>query len=195
MLANADHGSPKIAQTVSVRLWDRPSRAGGRLRGMPRAPGRQHMAELKRLEARLTEGQMRKLDNIARATGLNRTDVLRLLIANAFVDAEGMREGSTVLLDTATMAGLLRQIRAVGNNLNQATHTLNRIARAVDGLSRDRTAVLDVMEALAGVRYLLGGFEAANEAVREAAEAVSGRPGLFLGKTDAEATNRAPSAS
>lgn len=153
------------------------------------------MAELKRLEARLTKGQMAKLDNIARATGLNRTDVLRLLIANASVDAEGMREGSTVLLDTATMAGLLRQTRAVGNNLNQATHALNRIAKAVDGLSRDRTAFLDVMEALAGVRYLLGGFEAANEAVREAAEAVSGRPGLFLGRTDAEATNRAPSAS
>lgn len=51
------------------------------------------------------------------------------------------------------------------------------------------------MEALAGVRYLLGSFEAANEAVREAAEAVSGRPGLFLGRTEAEATNRAPSAS
>lgn len=153
------------------------------------------MAELKRLEARLTEGQMAKLDNIARATGLNRTDVLRLLIANAFVESEGMREGTTVLLDTATMAGLLRQTRAVGNNLNQATHALNRIASAVDGLSRDRTAVLDVMEALAGVRYLLSGFEAANEAVREAAEVVSGRPGLFLGRTDAEATNRAPSAS
>ena len=153
------------------------------------------MTQLKRLEARLTEGQMRKLDNIARATGLNRTDVLRLLIANAFVDAEGMREGSTVLLDTATMAGLLRQTRAVGNNLNQAAHALNRIAKAVDGLSRDRTAVLDVMEALAGVRYLLGSFEAANEAVREAAQAVSWRPGLFLGRTDAEATNRAPSAS
>ena len=140
------------------------------------------MAELKRLEARLTEGQMAKLDNIARATGLNRTDVLRLLIANAFVDAEGMREGSTVVLDTATMAGLLQQTRAVGNNLNQATHALNRIAKAVDGLSRDRTAALDVMEAL-------------NAAVREAAEAVSGRPGLFLGRTEAEATNRAPSAS
>ena len=79
------------------------------------------MAELKRLEARLTEGQMRKLDNIARATGLNRTDVLRLLIANAFVDAEGMHAGATVVLDTATMAGLLRQTRAVGNNLNQTT--------------------------------------------------------------------------
>jgi hypothetical protein len=51
------------------------------------------------------------------------------------------------------------------------------------------------MEALAGVRYLLGGFEAANDTVREAAEAVSGSPGLFLGRTDAEATNRAPSAS
>ena len=153
------------------------------------------MAELKRLEARLTEGQMRKLGNIAATTGLNRTDVLRLLIANAFVDAEGVRKGSTVLLDTATMAGLLRQTRAVGNNLNQVTHALNRIAMAVDGLSRDRTAVLDVMEALAGVRYLLSGFEAANEAVREAAEAVSGCPGLFLGRTDAEATNRAPSAS
>ena len=64
------------------------------------------MAELKRLEARLTKGQMAELDNIARATGLNRTDVLRLLIANAYVDAEGMREGATVVLDAATMAGL-----------------------------------------------------------------------------------------
>ena len=153
------------------------------------------MAELKRLEARLTEGQMAKLDNLAKVTGLNRTDVLRLLIANAFVDAEGMREGSTVVLDTAIMAGLLRQTRAVGNNLNQATHALNRIAKAVDGLSRDRTAALDVMEALAGVRYLLEGFEAVNAAVRESAEAVSGRPGLFLGRTEAEATNRARSAS
>ena len=153
------------------------------------------MAELKRLEARLTEYQMAKLDNIAMATGLNRTDVLRLLIANAFVDAEGTCEGSTVVLDTATMAGLLRQTRAVGNNLNQATHTLNRIARAVDGFSRDRTAVLDVMEALAGVGPPPRGWEPAPEAGRAAAAAVSGRPGLFLGKTDAEATNRAPSAS
>ena len=153
------------------------------------------MAQLKRLEARLTDGQMAKLDNIERATGLNRTDVLRLLIANAFVDAEGMREGTTVVLDTATMARLLRQTRAIGNNLNQATHALNRIAKAVDGLSRDRTAALDVMEALAGVRYLLERFEAANAAVREAAEAVSGRPGLFLDRTDAEATNRASDAS
>lgn len=45
------------------------------------------MADLRRLEARLTEGQMAKLDDISRDTGLNRTDVLRLLIANAFVDA------------------------------------------------------------------------------------------------------------
>ena len=148
------------------------------------------MPELKRLEARLTEYQMAKLDNIAMATGLNRTDVLRLLIANAFVDAEGTREGSTVVLDTATMASLLQQTRAVGNNLNQATHALNRIARAVDGLSRDRTAVLDVIEALTGVRFLLQGFEGANAAMREAAEALSGRHGLFLGKIEAEASNR-----
>ena len=148
------------------------------------------MAELKRLEARLTEGQMAKLDNIARDTGLNRTDVLRLLIANAFVDADGTREGTTVVLDLVTMTRLLRQTRAIGNNLNQATHALNRIARATEGLTGDRTAVLDVMEALAGVRYLLQGFEGANEAVREAAEALSGRAGIFLRRHDAEATNR-----
>ena len=85
---------------------------------------------------------------------------------------------------------ILRQVRAMGNNLNQATHALNKIARAVEGLSQDRTAVLDVMEALADIRYLLQGFEGANSAVREAAEALSGRPGLFLGRTDAVATNR-----
>ena len=145
------------------------------------------MTQLKRLEARLTEGQMTKLDNISRHTGLNRTDVLRLLIANAFVDAEGTHKDSTVVLDTVTLARLLRQVRAIGNNLNQATHALNKIARAVEGLSRDRTAVLDVMEALADIRYLLQGFEGANLAVREAAEALSGRPGLFLGRTDAVA--------
>ena len=46
------------------------------------------------------------------------------------------------------------------------------------------------MEALADIRYLLQGFEGANSAVREAAEALSGRPGLFLSRTDAVATNR-----
>ena len=148
------------------------------------------MTQLRRLEARLTEGQMAKLDDISRSTGLNRTDVLRLLIANAFVDADGTREGTTVVLDLVTMTRLLRQTRAIGNNLNQATHALNRIARATEGLTGDRTAVLDVMEALAGVRYLLQGFEGANDAVREAAEALSGRAGIFLRRHDAEATNR-----
>ena len=72
MFANADHGSPETAQAVSIRIWARPI-TGGHLRGMPRATGRQHMAELKRLEARLTEGQMEKLDNIEIATGFNHT--------------------------------------------------------------------------------------------------------------------------
>ena len=148
------------------------------------------MAQLKRLEARLTEDQMAKLDDIARVTGLNRTDVLRLLIANATVDSDGMRKGTTVVLDLITMARLLKQTRAIGNNLNQATRALNRIAKATEELTGDRTAVLDVMESLAGVRYLLQGFERANMVVREVAEAMSGRPGIFLGRYEAEATNR-----
>ena len=94
---------------------------------------------------------MAKLDNISRLTGLKRSDVLRLLIANAFVDAEGTHDDSTVTLDTITLARILRQVRTIGNNLNQATHVLNGTTRAVEVLSQDRTAALDVMEGLAGV--------------------------------------------
>jgi len=94
------------------------------------------------------------------------------------------------VLDLTPMARLLQQTRAIGNNLNQATRALNRIAKATEELAGDRTAVLDVMEALAGVRYLLQGFERANMFVREVAEAMSGRPGIFLGRFEAEATNR-----
>ena len=146
------------------------------------------MGELRRLEARLTEGQMNMLDGLARDTGLTKTDVIRTLITHASVADKLEITGDTVIvLDRVSALKIAYQLRMVGINLNQATAALNTIARAAQKASDDPLQVLDLVEAIESVKYLLIGYEGTRRSARNLMEGLTGSRGVFLDRLDSVA--------
>ena len=146
------------------------------------------MGELRRLEARLTEGQMNMLDGLARDTGLTKTDVIRTLITHVSVADEPDITGDTVIvLDRVSALKIAYQLRMVGINLNQATAALNTIARAAQKASDDPLQVLDLVEAIESVKYLLIGYEGTRRSARNLMEGLTGSRGVFLDRLDSVA--------
>ena len=146
------------------------------------------MGELRRLEARLTEEQMDMLDGLARDTGLTKTDVIRTLITHASVADKLEITGDTVIvLDRVSASKIAYQLRMVGINLNQATAALNTIARAAQKASDDPLQVLDLVEAIESVKYLLIGYEETRRSARNLMEGLTGSRGVFLDRLDSVA--------
>ena len=146
------------------------------------------MGELRRLEARLTEEQMDMLDGLARDTGLTKTDVIRTLITHASVADKLEITGDTVIvLDRVSASKIAYQLRMVGINLNQATAALNTIARAAQKASNDPLQVLDLVEAIESVKYLLIGYEGTRRSARDLMEGLTGSRGVFLDRLDSVA--------
>ena len=146
------------------------------------------MGELRRLEARLTEEQMDMLDGLARDTGLTKTDVIRTLITHASVADKLEITGETVIvLDRVSASKIAYQLRMVGINLNQATAALNTIARAAQKASDDPLQVLDLVEAIESVKYLLIGYEGTRRSARNLMEGLTGSRGVFLDRLDSVA--------
>lgn len=146
------------------------------------------MGELRRLEARLTEEQMDMLDGLARDTGLTKTDVIRTLITHASVADKLEITGDTVIvLDRVSALKIAYQLRMVGINLNQATAALNTIARAAQRASDDPLQVLDLVEAIESVKYLLIGYEGTRRSARNLMEGLTGSRGVFLDRLDSVA--------
>ena len=146
------------------------------------------MGELRRLEARLTEEQMDMLDGLARDAGLTKTDVIRTLITHASVANELDITGENlIVLDRTSASKIAYQLRKVGINLNQATAALNTIARAAQKASDDPLQVLDLVEAIESVKYLLIGYEGTRRAARDLMEGLTGSRGVFLDRLDSVA--------
>lgn len=146
------------------------------------------MGELRRLEARLTEEQMDMLDGLARDTGLTKTDVIRTLITHASVTDELDITGDTVIvLNRASASRVAYQLRMVGINLNQATAALNTIAWAAQKASDDPLQILDLVEAIESVKYLLIGYEGTRRSARNLMEGLTGARGVFLDRQDSVA--------
>ena len=146
------------------------------------------MGELRRLEARLTEGQMNMLDGLARDTGLTKTDVIRTLITHVSVaDEPDITGDAVIVLDRVSASKIAYQLRMVGINLNQATAALNTIARAAQKASDDPLQVLDLVEAIESVKYLLIGYEETRRSARNLMEGLTGSRGVFLDRLDSVA--------
>ena len=146
------------------------------------------MGELRRLEARLTEEQMDMLDGLARDTGLTKTDVIRTLITHASIADKLEITGDTVIvLDRVSALKIAYQLRMMGINLNQATAALNTIARAAQKASDDPLQVLDLVEAIESVKYLLIGYEGTRRSARNLMEGLTGSRGVFLDRLDSVA--------
>ncbi|MBQ9317140.1 MAG: plasmid mobilization relaxosome protein MobC [Atopobiaceae bacterium] len=146
------------------------------------------MAELRRLEARLTEEQMERLDTLARDSGLSKTDVLRVLITHASVaKGDSLPDGALIVIDRKTAANIGFQLRKMGINLNQIARSLNSIALAAMRCTDDPTLALDLTEEIEGVKLVLLGYEGVRRSARDAMEALTGRRGVFLDRQDAHA--------
>jgi glycerate-2-kinase len=81
-----------------------------------------------------------------------------------------------LVLDRRTLYAYVRNVRALGHLLNQSTHALNAIAKAVRESGVD---ALDLTEAMEGVAYGLGEVRQDVVEVRRQGAELTGRPVVF----------------
>lgn len=128
-----------------------------------------------RLEIRLEPRERELAGELARRYGTTVSDLMRLLIRAAAVSPPCAAR-PVLVLDKRTLAQYVRNVRALGHLLNQSTHALNAIAKAVRESGVD---ALDLTEAMEGVSYSLAEVRKDASAVREQAGRLTGMPLVF----------------
>ena len=127
------------------------------------------------LHVMLSEEEMSSLRSLADALGTSVSDTVRILVkAGAVTPGSG---GDTMLvLDRRTLAAYVRNVRALGHLLNQSTHALNAIAKAVRESGID---ALDLTEAMEGVSWGLDVVRQDAAEVRRQGAELTGKPVVF----------------
>lgn len=128
-----------------------------------------------RLEIRLEPKERELVDELARRHETTVSDLMRLLIRAAAASSPSAAQ-PVLVLDKRTLAQYVRNVRALGHLLNQSTHALNAIAKAVRESGVD---ALDLTEAMEGVSYSLAEVRRDASAVREQAGRLTGMPLVF----------------
>ena len=128
-----------------------------------------------RLEIRLEPRERELAGELARRYGTTVSDLMRLLIRAAAVSPSSSAQ-PVLVLDKRTLAQYVRNVRALGHLLNQSTHALNAIAKAVRESGVD---ALDLTEAMEGVSYSLAEVRRDADAVRQQAGRLTGMPLVF----------------
>ena len=135
------------------------------------------MPRYRQLHVMLSEDEMSALRALAGTLGTTASDTVRILIQAGSASPSAV-EGATLVLDRRTLARYIRNVRALGHLLNQSTHALNAIAKAVRESGVD---ALDLTEAMEGVSYGLDGVRRDAADVRRQAAALIGMP-VVLGE-------------
>ena len=127
------------------------------------------------LHVMLSEEEMSSLRSLADSLGTTVSDTVRLL-AQAGTTAPGGAAAGVLVLDRRTLAAYVRNVRSLGHLLNQSTHALNAIAKAVRESGVD---ALDLAEAMEGVSYGLSEVRRDAAEVRRQAVELTGMPVVF----------------
>jgi hypothetical protein len=135
------------------------------------------MPRYRQLHVMLSEDEMSALRALAGTLGTTASDTVRILIQAGSASPSAV-EGATLVLDRRTLARYIRNVRALGHLLNQSTHALNAIAKAVRESGVD---ALDLTEAMEGVSYGLDEVRRDAADVRRQAAALIGMP-VVLGE-------------
>ena len=135
------------------------------------------MPRYRQLHVMLSEDEMSALRALAGTLGTTASDTVRILIQAGSASPSAV-EGATLVLDRQTLARYIRNVRALGHLLNQSTHALNAIAKAVRESGVD---ALDLTEAMEGVSYGLDEVRRDAADVRRQAAALIGMP-VVLGE-------------
>jgi uncharacterized protein (DUF1778 family) len=128
-----------------------------------------------RLEIRLEPKERELAGELARRYGTTVSDLMRLLIRAAVASPSSAAQ-PVLVLDKRTLAQYVRNVRALGHLLNQSTHALNAIAKAV---SESGVDALDLTEAMEGVSYGLDEVRRDAAEVRHQAAELTGMPVVF----------------
>ena len=118
---------------------------------------------------------MSSLRSLADSLGTTVSDTVRLL-ARAGAAAPSGAVAGVLVLDRKTLAAYVRNVRSLGHLLNQSTHALNAIAKAVRESGVD---ALDLAEAMEGVTYGLDEVRRDAAEVRRQAAELTGMPVVF----------------
>ena len=127
------------------------------------------------LHVMLSEEEMSSLRSLASSLGTTVSDTVRLL-ARAGSAAPNAVAADVLVLDRRTLAAYVRNVRSLGHLLNQSTHALNAIAKAVRESGVD---ALDLTEAMEGVSYGLDEVRRDAAEVRRQAAKLTGMPVVF----------------
>ena len=122
------------------------------------------------LHVMLSEEEMSSLRSLAESLGTTVSDTVRLLAR------VGGAAAGVLVLDRRTLAAYVRNVRVLGHLLNQSTHALNAIAKAVRESGVD---ALDLAEAMEGVSYGLDEVRRDAAEVRRQAAELTGMPVVF----------------
>ena len=127
------------------------------------------------LHVMLSEEEMSSLRSLADSLGTTVSDTVRLL-ARAGAASPGGAATGVLVLDRRTLAAYVRNVRSLGHLLNQSTHALNAIAKAVRESGVD---ALDLAEAMEGVSYGIDEVRRDVAEVRHQAAELTGMPVVF----------------
>ena len=126
------------------------------------------------LHVMLSPEEMSSLRSLAFSLGTTVSDAVRVLVQ---AGTKAGADGATVLvLDRRTLMRYVRNVRALGHLLNQSTHALNAIAKAVRESGID---ALDLTEALEGVSWGLDVVRQDAAEVRRQGAELTGKPVVF----------------
>ena len=127
------------------------------------------------LHVMLSEEEMSSLRSLAGSLGTTVSDTVRLLARAGSAAPNGVATG-VLVLDRRTLTAYVRNVRSLGHLLNQSTHALNAIAKAVRESGVD---ALDLTEAMEGVSYGLAEVRRDAAEVRHQAAELTGMPVVF----------------
>lgn len=127
------------------------------------------------LHVMLSDEEMSSLRSLADSLGTTVSDTVRLLARAGAATPDGAVAG-VIVLDRRTLAAYVRNVRSLGHLLNQSTHALNAIAKAVRESGVD---ALDLAEAMEGVSYGLAEVRRDAAEVRHQAAELTGMPVVF----------------
>ena len=131
----------------------------------------------KQIHVRMSEVELARAKALAQALGMTLSDLIRTLLQ--LPDSAVGKEGTLVVIDRATAAKLVREMRRWGHHYNQAVHALNAIAYYLRANDMDTA---DVLEELNRTAEKLADMQPGIEVLRRDAEAISSRTIAGIGR-------------